>query len=208
MAKTILFDFDGTIADTVPAGVLVFNQLAREYDFSEITSENSDLLREKSPRAAMRALSVSIFRVPLVIRSLRQGITLALPGLKVLEGMKPLILTLKERGYHLAIISTNSSENVNQFLANNQMEYFDAVQGGVGLFRKASAIKKFILRQALKHEELIFVGDEIRDVEAAKKNNIVSVGVTWGVNSRRGLESAEPDFIIDTAPELLEIIGK
>ncbi len=206
MAKTILFDFDGTIADTVPAGVLVFNQLAREHDFSEITPENSDLLREKSPRGAMRMLSVSLFRVPFVIRALRQGITLALPGLKVLEGMKPVLYSLKERGYHLGIISTNSQENVKQFLANNELVFFDYIEGGIGLFRKASAIKKFIVREELQDQDVIYVGDEIRDIEAAKKNNIMSVGVTWGINSRVGWESAEPNFIIDTAEELLAII--
>ncbi|HVO28814.1 MAG TPA: HAD hydrolase-like protein, partial [Candidatus Paceibacterota bacterium] len=54
--------------------------------------------------------------------------------------------------------------------------------------------------------ETAFVGDEIRDVEAAKKNKLAAVGVTWGVNSREGLAGARPDAIVDTAGELLEYL--
>src|SRR5581483_302213 len=113
--------------------------------------------------------------------------------------------TLKERGYKLGIVTTNSEENVHAFLTKHRMDYFNYFQTGIGLFGKARAIKKLISREDLADYELAFVGDEIRDIEAAKKNNVKVIGVTWGVNSREGLESAEPDAIVDKAKELLKI---
>ena len=203
MDKAILFDFDGTIANTIDAGVAAFNILAREHGFVEITSENADMLRGKSPRSAIKALAVPLLRVPLVLRTLRSGIHLAIPNLVPAEGMRPAILALRERGYRLGIVTSNSKENVRAFLANNHLEVFDFIQAGTGLFNKAAKIEKMISRAELKNNELFFVGDEIRDIEAARENNMTSIGVTWGLNSREGLESAHPDFIVDTAEELL-----
>lgn len=202
MPKTILFDFDGTIADTVETGVEVFNDLARRYGFYQITASNAEMLRAKGPRAVMRTLEIPVLKAPVVLRSLRKGIRLALPDVEVVEGVRAAILSLREKGYRLGIVTSNSADNVRQFLKNNQMEWFDYIQAGTGIFNKASKIRKLVARESLKCDETVFVGDEIRDIEAAKKNKMKVVAVTWGLNSREGLEIARPDFIIESAGEL------
>jgi phosphoglycolate phosphatase len=199
---TILFDFDGTLADTVNAGVFAFNQLAQRYGFSEITPENAETLRAVGPRGAMKALAVPFFRVPTVLRSLRRGVGEALPSLAFIDGMRAALAALKEKGYQLGIVTSNSAENVRAFLASNQMEVFDFIQAGVGIFNKASRLKKLMSREKLKKAEIVFVGDEIRDIEAARKNGLGVVAVTWGLNSREGLAAAGANFIVDTAAEL------
>ena len=203
--KAILFDFDGTIAETEELGASIFNSLAKQYGFGQITRANVDELRSQGPRGAMKTLSIPLLRVPTVMRTLRQGIRTALPTLAVAPGMRSTIKTLKERGYKLAIVTTQSEENVHAFLKNHHMEYFDYFQTGIGLFGKARAIKKLVSREELGDYELAFVGDEIRDIEAAKKNGIKVIGVTWGVNSREGLEGAGPDYIVSNAGELVKL---
>ena len=205
--KTILFDFDGTLADTVRAGVAAFNQLAERYGFSEITEENADVLRTNGPRAAMKALHVPMYRVPLVLRHLRSDIRASLPSFGFTDGMRAAILELKEKGYRLGIVTSNSEENVNEFLQNNKAEFFDFIHAGAGVFNKAGKIKRLLLDEGLKNHETIFVGDEIRDMEAAHKNGMVCIAVTWGINSREGLAGAEPDFIVDTATELVDLFA-
>lgn len=205
VAKAILFDFDGTIADTVDAGIAAFNALARERGFVEITPENASELRMKSPRGAMKALAVPLLRVPLVLRTLRSGVQLALPGLQPVAGMRAAILALRDRGYQLGIVTSNSEENVRAFLANNQLEVFDFIQAGTGLFNKARKIKRLAAREGLKKDETVFVGDEIRDITAARRNGMAAVAVTWGINSREGLVAAGADYIVDTAEELVSL---
>jgi phosphoglycolate phosphatase len=206
--KTILFDFDGTIAATVDTGVSVFNELAHRYGFSEITPENAEMLRGKGPRAVMKTRAIPMLKVPLVLRSLRKGVREALPTLRVVGDVGAAVLALREKGYRLGIVTSNSEENVDEFLANNGMaDCFDYLQAGTGIFSKASAIKKLIIREGLRKDDIVFVGDEIRDIEAAKKNRIIAVAVTWGINSREGLENAEPDFVVDNADELLSLLS-
>jgi phosphoglycolate phosphatase len=209
MVKTILFDFDGTIAETVAAGVAAFNGLAREYGFVEITDENAEILRSKGPRAARKALEVPLVRVPLVLRTLRAGVRSILPTLEPVPGIRSAISALKERGFHLGIVTSNSAENVQGFLENNAMaDGFDYLEAGAGIFRKAKAIKKALSRNDVDPGETVFVGDEIRDIEAARKNNLITVAVTWGLNSREGLADAKPDFMIETPEALLELFSE
>jgi phosphoglycolate phosphatase len=203
---TILFDFDGTLADTVSVGVAAFNELAERYGFLEITRENAENLRMQGPRGAMKALAVPIFRVPTVLRSLRSGVRSALPTLNFTDGMRATIAALKEKGYQLGIVTSNSEENVRAFLVNNGAEFFDFIQAGTGLFNKGRKIKALMAREGLKKDETIFVGDEIRDIEAARKSGIAAVAVTWGLNSRDGLVAAGADYIVNTAGELAALL--
>ena len=205
--KTVLFDFDGTLADTVGVGVVAFNQLAQRYGFSEITPDNAEYLRGKGPRGVMKALSVPIYRLPTVLRTLRAGVRSALPELTFTDGMRSAIVSLKAMGYQLGLVTSNSEENVIGFLENNQMNVFDFIQAGTGIFNKGRKIKKLMSRVDLQVKETVFVGDEIRDVQAAKKSDLRVVGVTWGINSREGLMEAGADFIVDTAPQLVELFS-
>jgi phosphoglycolate phosphatase len=205
--KTLLFDFDGTIAATVEPGVVIFNQLADRYGFGRITPENTDYLRSKGPRAAMKELSIPTLRAPLVLRKLRKGIKHELPNLKPVLTMGSVLTELKRRGYRLGIVTSNSEENVRGFLSKNGIDFFDVIQAGSSLFRKAAAMKKAMNGNQIEKSDVVFVGDEIRDMEAARKNHIHAIAVTWGTNSREGLAETNPDVIIDNPEELLKMFS-
>jgi len=204
---TILFDFDGTLADTVHAGVAAFNELADRYGFLKITKENAEALRAYGPLAAMKALHIPMYRVPMVLRALRSGVKDSLSTVKFTDGLRATILELKKKGYRLGIVTSSSKENVYAFLKNNRAEIFDFIHAGAGIFNKAGKIKRLLTSKGLKNHETIFVGDEIRDIEAAHKNGMISIAVTWGINSRAGLAAAGPDFTVETANELLGLFS-
>lgn len=201
-----LFDFDGTIARTVEEGVRVFNRMARQYGFREITRENAELLRDKGPKEVMKELRVSMLKIPLVLGGLRNGVKRKIGGMTMPDGVRHALLELRKNGYALGIVTSNSKDNVLRFLKHNEIEVFDYVHAGSGIFSKARAIGKAVVRNNLKRVEVVYVGDEIRDIEAAQKNHIRAIGVTWGVNSRKGLEGAHADFVVDRPHELTDIL--
>ncbi len=205
--KAIFFDFDGTIADTAGTGVSIFNAMAREYGFLEITSDNEATLRDKSPREVMWELKIPVYRASTVVRGLRNGIREAIPTIKVVDGMAEMLVELKRRGYFLGVVTSNSKRNVNQFFRHNRIDFFDYIRAGSGIFRKTYAIRMALLINDLRKSEVAFVGDEIRDVEAARKVGVTVVAVTWGLNSRQGLAGANPDFLVDTAEELSNLLA-
>lgn len=205
--KVALFDFDGTIAETVRAGVAVFNELAREQGFLEITPANIPMLQEKGAQQVARELGIPRLKIPMVVRRLRKGLKEQIPTVAPVEGMKPLLLALKNSGCELGIITSNSRGNVLAFLKNNKLEIFDYIRAGSGVFYKANGIRRIIKRHGLENRQTIYIGDEIRDVLAAKKNMMTIVAVTWGANSRKGLEDANADFVVDTMNELSVILS-
>jgi phosphoglycolate phosphatase-like HAD superfamily hydrolase len=205
--KVALFDFDGTIAASVKVGVAVFNEMAREYGFSEITPENIPALRAKSARQVARELGIPRLKIPMVVRRLRKGLKKRIATVKPVAGIKPILFALKRNGCELGIVTSNSKANVLTFLKKNKLEIFDYIRAGRGIFYKATAIRRTIARNHLESHETIYVGDEIRDVIAARKNKITAIAVTWGTNSRKGLEKENADFVVDTADELATILS-
>lgn len=182
--------------------------MARTQGFVEITQENQVWLRDKGPREAMKILKIPTLKAPFVVRKLRSGIHKVMPTLRVMRGMAFALTELKRQGYFLGIITSNSKANVNQFLYYNQIDFFDYIRAGSGVFRKTYAIRIALLRNGFKKSEVMFVGDEIRDIEAAQKVGMAVTAVTWGINSRQGLQGVNPDFIVDTSEELIDVLSR
>lgn len=205
--KVVFFDFDGTIAETIYAGVSIYNNIAREYGFREITEDMVPSLREKSPRTVVKELEISRLKIPIVARRLKKELKEVISTIKPISGISDVILFLKQKGCKVGIITSNSKSNVNIFLKKNKLNVFDFINANSGIFYKAAAIKKTISNYELEDYEKIFIGDEIRDILAAKKNKVTVVSVTWGVNSRLGLENNNADFVVDTTEELKGILS-
>ena len=205
--KVALFDFDGTIASSMYIGVAIFNKMAREHGFSEITPEKIPALREKGARQVARELGIPRLKIPMVVRRLRKGLKARIATVPPVAGIKPILVALKKNGCELGIVTSNSKVNVRAFLRKNKLEIFDYIRAGSGVFYKAGAIRRTVARHRLKGHETIYIGDEIRDVIAARKNNMTVIAVTWGTNSRKGLERENADFIVDTADELAAILA-
>jgi phosphoglycolate phosphatase-like HAD superfamily hydrolase len=68
-------------------------------------------------------------------------------------------------------------------------------------------INRFLKQANLTPEEVIYVGDETRDIEAAKRSQIKMIAVSWGFNSKTVLAEHNPDFLIHHPNELIQVIS-
>ena len=117
------------------------------------------------------------------------------------------MLGLTENGYKLGILTSNSEENVSKFLKKNNLDLFDFIHSESSILGKSKAMHDLLKKHGIRPEEAIYVGDEIRDIEAARKTNIEIIPVCWGYNSKQILEKQNPDFLIDEPRQLIEILG-
>ena len=129
-------------------------------------------------------------------------------NIKFFSGVKKFLFELKKKGYKLAIISSNRIENINVFIKHNNINIFDFVHGKTDLFGKAGYLGKFLNDFKLGKSEVIYIGDEIRDVEACKKVGIKMIGVSWGLHTIEALRKAGVDYIAKKPEEILKIINK
>jgi phosphoglycolate phosphatase len=205
--KVIIFDFDGTIADTVDALVNIANRLAVEFNYIQITPEELAILRNFTSREIIKYAGISIFKIPFLVKKVKSELKNKIHELKPIDGIQEALIELKNQGQRLGIITSNSQENVTEFLKINNLDnLFEFIYSGVTIFGKTTIINNALRQKQLKPQEVIYVGDETRDIEASKKANIKVVAVTWGFNSYEVLSKQNPDFLINHPRELLQVI--
>ncbi|PIU36695.1 carotenoid oxygenase [Candidatus Roizmanbacteria bacterium CG_4_8_14_3_um_filter_34_9] len=211
MISTIIFDFDGTIADTLPFSFKKFLEIAHLLKIDDLTDK--EIIKEIRSKSYQELLKGSFKRawlkIPFVInivKSMQVELEKEMSNIKFFPGIKKILFDLKKNGYKLAIISSNRIENIDKFIKHNDLDIFDFVHGKTDLFGKAGYLGKFLDDFDLDSSEVIYVGDEIRDVEACKKVGIKIIGVTWGLHTPEALQKAGVDYIVKKPSEVFKII--
>lgn len=207
MAKVILFDFDGTIADSYEGFLAIVEQLVDKYKLPKVSRLELEQLRDEGAEVLVKKFKIPFYKIPFIARDMKKLQRQQLDRVKPFVGLSKVLLDLKDQGYRLGIVTSNSKENVNRFLKNNDCNFFDYIQSDVGLFGKANSIKKFLSKYRFSKDEVVYVGDEIRDIQACKKVGIKIVAVTWGFNSKPGLEKYQPDITVNKVGELLAVVN-
>jgi len=211
MYKTLIFDFDGTIANTLPfSWKKILFLLKKEKKITGPDKEIIEKIRSMTYLGVLKHFKISWLKFPLLVWEIKKAqkeLYLVIDQVKLFPGVKDLILELKNRGFKLGILSSNLRKNIDRVLADNQLnQYFDFIDCGIGLFSKAGRLKKLINRLGLKKEEVIYVADEVRDIEACHKAKIKIISVTWGFNNKRLLTEYKPNWIVDRPEEIIETI--
>jgi len=204
--KWIIFDFDGTLADSVDMLVSVYNEVAPKYGYKIIKPEDRDFLRGKTAWQIKQALGVPWWKIPFMLPQARKLFNGRIGKINFFPGMKELVLELHQRNYQLGIFTTNTYESIDDFLQNNGCrDVFKFIAPKASLFYKVCQFKKALKKYKIDPASAIYIGDETKDVDAAKKTGAKSAAVSWGLNSKEALLSHHPDFLAETPEELLEI---
>ena len=205
--KTLIFDFDGTIADSLLLGLEIANSLAEEFKYKKVERSQLSLYRNMGSREVIRETGISYLKLPFVVKRIRKVMSERLNELPPVTGIKEELKTLDQQGFQMGILTSNSKENVTRFLAGKSWgHYFQFIDSGVKLFHKSRAIKASLKNQGLDKGEVMLIGDESRDIEAARKCGIPITAVSWGFHARGLLESYNPDFLIDHPSEISKVL--
>ncbi len=204
----LLFDFDGTIADTAAIVLEVGNEVLSEYGLKTVSADEVDALRSKTARELMREFKIPIRRVPAMVASIRKALKERIDIVEPVDGMIELIEELSEKeDVELAVLSSNSLENIVFFLNKYKFrDRFSFMYGDVGVFTKYTKIRSVARREG-KGARVLSIGDEIRDVEAARIARVDSISVAWGMNSADRLAAAGNTTVVSTVPELRAAIN-
>jgi HAD superfamily hydrolase (TIGR01549 family) len=207
MTKVIIFDFDGTLADTIDILLSITNRLSAEFGFKSATKEELAQLSNLNSWQILQYSGISIFKFPLLIRRLKAELHSEVPHIQLFPGIKEVLLELKKRGFQLGIITSNSRENVLGALEKNGLQdTFTFIYSG-STFGKHKVINKWLRIENIHTEKVVYVGDEIRDIDAAKKTGIKVIAVGWGFNSPQALAAQNPNFLIERPQELIDIMN-
>ena len=195
---TFLFDFDGTLADSLSVIVDIANRLAPEFGYRTTPPEEVDALKGLSTRQLIRYSGIPLLKIPALLRRLRAELKAYSTDISPYGGIPDTIQQLYAQNCPLAVVTSNTPDVVHGFLATHTLDHcFIDVDGGGTLFGKGRLIARCLERHQFVPEKTIYVGDEVRDIQAARSAGLRSIAVTWGFNSREALAAAQPDWLID-----------
>lgn len=203
-AMTVLFDFDGTLANSIDIGLDAYNEIAAKHGALPVTRADLDILRTMTYKQGMKLKHIRVSRLPAMAIAVSKIMKSRMHDARPYDDIVPVLKNLVKT-CQIGIITSNSEEVVRAFLLSNDFPEFLFVWSEKHIFGKDKTIKKAIKRYKLDTNTTIYVGDEPRDVVAARKSGIRVIGVTWGLGGEIGIVKASPDYIAKNPQELLEI---
>ena len=207
--KVLIFDFDGTIADTQDAFIAIANRLAPQYGYQPLEPEQIDRLRNLRPRAVIKASGLPFYKLPFYLRHVKRELSHEIQNIQPIAGMDEALRDLQARGYRLGIVTSNLPANVKTFLELHQLQdLFEFVRAGIAIFGKSRSLRNTLRDLGLPPIAAVYCGDEVRDIEAARRCGIRVLAVGWGFNSREALLRAQPDALSTEPHELAAAIAQ
>lgn len=206
MKQAIIFDFDGTIADSFALAVDIFYHVTGRAE--PMPPHQISALRELSlPQVAIK-LGVPWWKLPYLLFRGKRLFASRLKEVELVPGMGELVTQLA-KGYDLYVVSLNSRRNVERFLdMHGQRDAFKFIFGNARFRGKAHILRKICKQGGYDRSMSCYVGDETGDIEAAHHAGLKSIAVAWGYNNIRALNRHHPDKIVFEPSEIRDYIGR
>ena len=204
--EAVVFDFDGTLADSFPWFAKEINAVARDWGFRRITAEDAARFRQLSAAAVFRELRVPRWKLPWIARDLRRRMARDIDQIALFPGIERLLKQLAVSDLRTAIMSSNATENIRTVLGPSLCEGIEAFECGASVNGKQQRLKRLSRRLGLPTAALLYIGDEVRDIEAAQRAGAKAGAVTWGYNCESALRARAPDQLFRQVSEIADLL--
>ncbi|WP_246356821.1 HAD hydrolase-like protein [Pyxidicoccus fallax] len=205
----VVFDFDGTLADSLGAIVQLYNALAEKSGYRPLTADNLEELRALSILDRCKRMGIPPYHLPSLAVQMGRNLRSAMTSIPFHEGIPELLRDLKARGMELFILSSNKEENIRAFLKHQAAEHLiTGFHCSSSLFGKARMLRALMKANRLRPDQLVYVGDEHRDIVACKEAGVRVIAVRWGADADSRLREAGPDFLADTPADILACVSR
>jgi len=195
-APLVIFDFDGTLVDSLGVALTAYNSVAARFGVRVVSDAEMPELRALGAMAVIRRLGVPLWKVPRVVAAVRTEMKRGLDEAGPVPGIVAALNDLVATGCALGVLTSNSRENAERFFSRHGFPSFAQIVGGVGLFGKSKALRHLQRSRLAGAERCAYVGDEVRDIEAARAVGMPVVAVGWGYNDLAALEGTRPDVLV------------
>ncbi|WEF31690.1 HAD-IA family hydrolase [Pseudoduganella chitinolytica] len=196
-----IFDFDGTLADSFPFFLEVFDTLACTHGFRRLEHDKIDMLRGCDLPQLMRHLGLPRWKLVPVVLQFRALMAQNIGRIALFDGMRGVLHALAARGVRLAIVSSNSEANVRAVLGDDA-HLFAHFECGAALFGKRRRLRRVAQKSGVADRRVLCVGDEVRDIAAAHAEGFDFGAVGWGYAHPRVLQAQAPRLMFGSVAAL------
>ena len=198
----VVFDLDGTLADSSSWFLSVINGVARDYGFRQIAAEEIELLRHAGAREMLQRLEVPLWKLPAIARRMRELKREQLDAIFLFPGVPTMLQALRDAGLTLALVSSDNEDNARRQLGESAA-LFRHFACGASIFGKAAKFRAVMRRARVTTTRTIAIGDEVRDIEAARAAGIACGAATWGYAATEALVAMKPKMIFETMDDIV-----
>lgn len=202
--KLVIFDFDGTLANSFPWFIKMMDEVTEKFNLTKIDKDNLSELRKLDSLSFLKRLKIPLYKLPKISTFIRNMMSEHIDEIKMFDGIENMFHELKRVGHKIAIVSTNSKENIIKVLGDELINMNDHFVGGVSVFGKESKLKKVLKLSGINKKDAIYIGDELRDIHASKKLGMACGAVAWGVNDADALAALSPDEMFFKVEQILQ----
>lgn len=206
--KAVLFDFDGTLADSSEG---IFKSLIYAFQCDGKPAPDGATLRKFIGPPIYDSFK-TLFgyrddKIDWMIEKYRERYReIGYLETKIYDGIPALLKALRENGFKIATASSKPTVFIEQILQEHGLyEYFDYVGGTQ--FDNISSDKSVILKNAMASlgvtaQETVMVGDRLFDIRGAKGAGVPCIAVLYGFGSRAEFEEYGAEYIVETPAEI------
>ncbi|WP_044200892.1 HAD hydrolase-like protein [Flammeovirga sp. OC4] len=192
--KIILFDFDGTIADTLPLVESIIQKIGPRYRL-DLSEQRISVYKDLPAKEILHKIKLKKWLIPFFVLEMKFRLYLQKSSIVLFPEIKNQLNLLREKGYELQILSSNASNTIEKILQKEGLEdTFSTIHASSKLFGKH---KKLIELKQQLGPHLMYIGDEVRDADACKIAQIPMIAVSWGYNSPKVLSKSPILDLID-----------
>jgi phosphoglycolate phosphatase len=203
-----IFDFDGTLADTFPFFLSVFNTIADRHSFRRIDVSRAAALRHYSVREMMDHVGMPAWKLPLASRTFMAMMKDSAHTIALFDGVAAVLRHLAAHGVQLAVVSSNSEHNVRTVLGPELAGLIGRFECGMSIFGKASRIRTVLKDSGVAARDALYIGDQATDLDAARKAGVAFGAVHWGFAAIEALRAQGCDTEFVTPSDLRRIAGR
>jgi len=197
----VIFDLDGTLVDSFPWFLRNVNDVADCFGFRRIRDDEVETLRHAGTREILARLEIPLWKLPAIARHMRRLKSEQVSEFALFDSVAAMLRTLSEAGIQLALVSSDSETNARLMLgeAAAPFSHFDC---GASLFGKSAKFRRVLARAGVAPAQTIAIGDESRDIEAARAAGIACGAVTWGYAAPQALHALRPDLVFECMDDI------
>lgn len=206
--QLVIFDFDGTLADSMPWLYSMIDHLVEKFNFDQPSKFDLESLRTSHAREVMKKYNVSFWKMLRMSQYVQKHMKKDIHQIQLFPEMEAVLKDLHELGVQLALVTSNSLHNVQQVLGPEICSLFDQYECGVSIFGKTSKFKKVLKKTKTSPDQALCIGDEIRDMEAAHQAGIAFGAVSWGYTLPEVLSRGLPQEIFGSVTDISRVVSQ
>jgi phosphoglycolate phosphatase len=204
--ENVIFDFDGTLADSYQWFLSIFDEIAQRYSLPRLDQSELLQLRKVDIRQISRQFNIPLWKIVQIGSHVQKKMASQIDKVLLVDGMQAVLDQLAAAGVRMAVVTSNAEENVKQVLGPVNVSRFEAFEAGVTLYGKKAKIDKVLMKMDVDPRRVLSIGDELRDMKSSHQAGVAFGAVGWGATELDVFRTHNPDELFTQPEEIVNVV--